>query len=102
MPWIETSGSPEHCAARVRDSDACEDPNGIGQERETTRAGDEAIQSDRHVPLSQHSVLQDNLDVSFSFSLNFDFYFIWICLCLAILLHLHCAGLIVHYHQHGS
>lgn len=91
MPWIETSGSPEHCAARVRDSDACEDPNGIGQERETTRAGDEAIQSDRHVPLSQHSVLQDNLDVSFSFSLNstsilFGFACVWLFYCICTVL----------------
>lgn len=36
MPWIETSGSPEHCAACVRDSDACEDPNGTGQKRDDT------------------------------------------------------------------
>lgn len=72
------------------------------RERETTRAGDEAIQSDRHVPLSQRSVLQDDFDFTFSFSLNFDFYSIWFCLCLAILSLLHCAGFTVYCRQHGS
>jgi len=69
--------------------------------RETTRPGDEAIQSDRHVSLSQHSVLLDSFDFTFSVFLNFDFYTIGF-LCLAILSLLHYSGFIVYCHQHGS